>query len=412
MRRSVSSAHFAPCPIVPVILAGGIGARLAPISTPERPKPFVPLRDGESLLTKTVRRVTGGPFLPPVLIGRAVDRFALLNHARAAGGTPQAILLEAQSRNTAAAVALAALWAQTHCHDASLAILPADHWIEPDAPWRAQACIAAETALRMDRPVLMGAPPARPDRGFGYMLLGAPQPGMPWREVTQFVEKPMDPQALIAHGARWNMGQFYVTVTRLADAFQAVAPALWQDAAHAWARRRQEWEFLCLPDWPETVPNQPFDRLILEREPSLAIPFDAEWEDLGTTGTWTAMTGLTAEHYRDQPRRVDCPWGYAEELGKTSNCIEKLLYLYPGCRLSLQRHQKRHERWRVMAGVATVTLQNDCHTIDGDQEITIPAGAWHRLANNGSNILIIHEIQIGSCEEHDIERLEDDYGRC
>ncbi len=133
--------------ILPVILAGGVGARLAPISTPARPKPFVPLADGDSLLSKTVARVNDPRFLPPLIIGRAEDRFALLNHARAMGFAPAAILLEAHGCNTAAAVAVAAAWAQkTYGDDQVLAMLPADHAIAPEEAWRCTIAHAAHAA--------------------------------------------------------------------------------------------------------------------------------------------------------------------------------------------------------------------------------------------------------------------------
>lgn len=405
-------AAFTPPTILPVILAGGIGARLAPISTPIRPKPFIPLADGESLLSKTLARIRAPGFRAPLIIGRAEDRFALLNHARAAHTTPAAILLEAAGRNTAAAVALAALWAQANHGDGiCLAILPADHAIAPAEAWHAALVQAALAAQQADTMCLLTATPTVPDPAFGYALTTAPTARHPWQALAHFVEKPAEPEAWIAQGARWNMGQFVGSAGQFVAALEAHAPDILAAARHALANARQRWEFTELAPWPPATPSLPFDKVVLERALGVAVPFTGQWQDLGHLAAWQAFTGLDLEHYAQQPARTDRPWGYFECMHQSAKQLEKRLIIYPGCRLSLQRHRYRTEQWRVLFGTAHVELDGNIKRLSINEEIAIPAGSWHRLGNHHSDILIIKEIQFGNCDESDIERVDDDYGR-
>lgn len=398
--------------ILPVILAGGVGARLAPISTPERPKPFVPLADGESLLTKTLARVRDQRFLSPLIIGRAADRFALLNHARAAGVTPSAIILEDQPRNTAPAIALAARWAiAEHGPFCMLAILPADHAISPQEAWRITVHHAAHAAHQSNEICLLTATPTRPETGFGYVAVHSPSATRLWQKVERFVEKPADPHSLIMQGARWNMGQFVGAASRFAALLESHAPVISAASGDALGASQKRWEFTELPAWPTWLEGTSFDYAVLEKAPGVALPFTGQWQDLGNLDAWRAFTGLDIDDYLRQPARTDRPWGYFEQQQIRNNEVHKQLILYPNCRLSLQRHQRRAEHWRVLAGTAYVELEDSIQRLEINQEIAIPAGSWHRLANHHSDILIIKEIQMGICDESDIERAEDDYGR-
>lgn len=402
----------ASIPILPVVLAGGIGARLAPISTPERPKPFVPLADGDSLLTKTLVRLRDPRFLPPLLIGRRADRFALLNHARAASVTPAAILLEESACNTAAAVALAAHWARVnHGPACMLAILPADHIITPEDAWRVTLDHASRAARQSGALCLLGATPTQPEPGFGYMQPGGSSAAYLWQPVARFVEKPADPQPLIAVGARWNMGQFVGTAAQFLDALLRHAPQTIKAAQQLLDTADNQWEFTALAAWPTTLSALSFDHAVLEHEPSVMIPFTGHWSDLGNVDAWRAFTGLDVADYTRNRPRTDRPWGYFEHRHTGDNELHKRLILYPSCRLSRQRHQKRAEYWRVIVGTAYVELEDTVQRLEKYQTITIPAGSWHRLANHHTDILIIDEIQMGICDESDIERIEDDYGR-
>lgn len=398
-------------PILPVILAGGEGARLAPISTPDQPKPFIPLPEGDSLLTLTLRRVAQAPFLPPLLLGQAAHRYALLNHARAAGVAPAAILLEPRPRHTAMAVAVAVHYVMRHLPARLMAILPADQVIAPTEAWQRAVTQAAFAAEAHHNLCLLGVLPTRADPQFGYMEPGLPLPGSEAFAVTQFIEKPEDPAALLPH-CLWNAGHFIASASVLAELFAAHAPEIWEAAGDAVAVAETEWEFIGLGQaaYLSVVPRA-FDRAIVERSRPLAVRLTADWQDLGTVAAWEAYTGRNTAFYAAQPVRVDRPWGYYELLAEAQGRREKRLTLFPGCRLSLQRHAARDEHWHILAGMAEVDCDGVKHWLQPGQQIAIPAQCWHRLSNPRETPLIIHEVQTGAPDEADIERQADDYGR-
>lgn len=399
--------------ILPVILAGGIGQRLQPISTPERPKPFLPLEDGQSLLTHTARRIADPAlFQPPLVIGREADRFALMNHLREAGVAPAAILLESVPKNTAAAVALALAWTlRRGLVHTTLAILPSDHRLAPLPLWLKTINAAARASTKQQKLVLLGTPARSPSPHYGYMLLGHKLGEGAAHEVLRFHEKPHDPAALTAQGALWNMGQFIAPAGLLAAHFKRHAPRI-ADAAHACLERSQQaWEYTLPAPYADNLLSTPFDRAVVEKSATLAVPFAGDWQDLGTLDAWKASTGLDEAYYATLPPRTDRPWGYFELLGQTATQVRKQLVIYPGCRLSRQRHQLRDEHWQILHGTAHIELGESIHRLHAGQSISIPAQHWHRLSNHHEEAIIIEEIQNGNPSEADIERDEDDYGR-
>jgi mannose-1-phosphate guanylyltransferase len=224
-------------PIVPVILSGGAGTRLWPLSREAAPKPFMPLPDGETLLAKTARRaldLAGAARLVTVTnrdyYFHTRDVYAGLG---AGGGIATDFLLEPFGRNTAPAVALAALLAAPAWGDAVLLVLPADHLIR-DAQAFAVAVDRAVALAREGRLVTFGITPTHPDTGFGYIECGAPI-AAPHAEVpaafiaTRFVEKPALALArdyLTAGNFVWNSGMFAFTPATILAAFERHAPQL------------------------------------------------------------------------------------------------------------------------------------------------------------------------------------------
>lgn len=390
-------------PILPVILAGGRGARLAPYSTDDCPKPFLPLPMGGSLLSHTVARAQAAAMLPPILVGQASHRFALLNHARDAGVTPQAVLLEPAPRNTALAIATAVHHALAqHGPDICLAILPADHWIVPTPVWAETLQRLAMEAIAREAIGLLGVRPTRIEPGFGHFRC---EEGT----VSAFVEKPADPAALPGEWW-WNAGQFVASAGLLAARFETLAPALWQAACEALAHATADWEFTLLAPAPYlATPETSFDRAIVAHSVAYALPLDAAWHDCGTPERWQEALGAPPAHPAHP--RTDRPWGYYELLAEAPGTVEKRLILYPGCRLSLQRHAHRHEAWTVLKGLAHVELDGSEYALATGHHISIAPGQWHRLENRSTETIIMHEIQIGNPSESDIERAADDYGR-
>jgi mannose-1-phosphate guanylyltransferase/mannose-6-phosphate isomerase len=229
-------------PLVPIILSGGAGTRLWPVSREAAPKPFMPLPDGETLLAKTARRALALPGVRRLVTVTNRDYFFHTRDVYASLPEPAVVaadyLLEPFGRNTAPAIALAALFVRaTEGPDAVLLVLPADHLIrEQDA--FASAVARAVALARSGRLVTFGIAPSHPETGFGYIECGAPldtgtasADGAPADAfaVARFVEKPALPlarQYLTAGNFVWNSGMFAFTADSIVRAFERHAPDL------------------------------------------------------------------------------------------------------------------------------------------------------------------------------------------
>jgi mannose-1-phosphate guanylyltransferase/mannose-6-phosphate isomerase-like protein (cupin superfamily) len=392
----------------PVLLAGGEGRRLYPLSTPARPKPFIPLEDGSSLLENTLRRLPAG-VLPPILVGRAQDRYALMNHARQAGVNPAHILLEPASRNTGFALAATTrfLLLQGEPPETILAALPSDHQILRPEYWQASLREAAKLAAEHQALTLIGMAQESFSPELGYFVqMGG--------RVVRFLEKPTHAAGLTSRDA-WlvNSGQFIVPLGVLARLFDTHAPTLWQAAGEAVAGRKKSWECEELAVPFTAFAPESFDRAVVSVAPDMraALCAPCGWSDLGTLAQWQNATGITPERDAARPARTDRPWGYYEILHATGQEITKRLYVFPGCRLSQQRHWQRHEHWVIEAGHAYVECADEKCQLQAGAFINIPAGVWHRLVNPSATVLVVRETQSGRPCEEDIERAEDDYGR-
>lgn len=284
--------------IVPVILSGGAGTRLWPVSRSAYPKPFMRMGDGESLLGKTLARALACASGGPVLTVTGRDYYFLTRDEYAA--RPDAdldrlpFLLEPAGRNTAPAVVLAALHVRdTIAPDATLLVLPADHLIRDFVAFRADveraAALAGEGWL-----VTFGIRPTHPETGFGYIRMGEALEG--GRRVAAFVEKPNMQAAesyVVSGDHAWNSGMFCFRVDALLETAAAVCPEVFAaaSACHAQARNHAspvEFEreaFLAQPDIS-------IDYAIMERAPRVAVvPASFDWSDIGS---WKAMSDLDA----------------------------------------------------------------------------------------------------------------------
>ena len=249
------------------ILAGGSGTRLWPLSTPERPKPFVPLGSRGTLFDATVRRAADlGAEVSVVASG------ALRPHC---GGAGVRFLEEPAARNTAAAVALAACDARARAgEEAILVVLPSDHWIEGDFPGTVRdlaALCAAEGALGV-----IGIPPAGPETGYGYLEAGE-EAGAGFG-VVRFTEKPdrARAEAMLATGRYlWNSGMFVFPVGVLRRVFLDHAPEVWR-AAEAWVEGGDGAPY-------RAVRSISVDYAIMEKAPKVCgVPARFAWSDVGT----------------------------------------------------------------------------------------------------------------------------------
>lgn len=242
--------------ILPVILSGGAGTRLWPLSRAMYPKQFIRFFNGEkrSLLGATLQRLTpDDSFSTPLIVCNNEHRFLVREEAKQAGLDPQAIILEPVGRNTAAAVAVAALFAQRSNPDSILAVMPSDHVVADENGFadgiKRAAAIAATGKL-----VLFGITPREPHTGYGYIRQGGDLEGA--NEgfcVEAFCEKPNRERAeeyLAEGGYFWNSGIFVLSARTYLAELKALKPAIFNAAQDALDKAEEDFGFLRLDAEP------------------------------------------------------------------------------------------------------------------------------------------------------------------
>ncbi|MCK5777425.1 MAG: mannose-1-phosphate guanylyltransferase/mannose-6-phosphate isomerase [Rhodospirillales bacterium] len=277
--------------IVPVILSGGAGQRLWPLSRQQYPKQFLNLAGDESMLQDTIRRVSGADFEAAMFICNDEHRFLVAEQARAIEYAPRAIVLEPEGRNTAPAAALAALILVRDNPDSLMLLAPSDHVIEDSEAFRA-AVTAALPAAEAGRFVTFGIRPTRPATGYGYIRAGLPLDGMPGCvDIGLFAEKPDRATAetyLADGGYCWNAGIFLFRAAAYLDALEKLRPDILNACRNAVSGGRDDIDFF-RPD-PEAFaecPSQSIDYAVMEHTDSGAmVPVDMGWNDLGS---WDAL---------------------------------------------------------------------------------------------------------------------------
>jgi mannose-1-phosphate guanylyltransferase / mannose-6-phosphate isomerase len=287
--------------IVPIILCGGAGTRLWPLSREAMPKPFLPLPDGETLLGGTARRASAIPGAAPFLTitnrdyyFAARDVFATLGeHSCDHAG----FLLEPFARNTAGAVTLGALAAaERHGSDAALLVMPADHLVRRVDAFARAATRAAEVA-RDGRLVTFGVRPTHPETGFGYIDCGeAIDAALPRvQAVRRFVEKPSlaDAQRFLLEGTHvWNAGIFCFTAAALLAALADHAPQVLDAARAAWQSQRRMADDAVEFDAASfaRMPDISLDYAVMEKAQNVAVvQAEFDWSDVGS---WQALSDL------------------------------------------------------------------------------------------------------------------------
>ncbi|MFL1462860.1 mannose-1-phosphate guanylyltransferase/mannose-6-phosphate isomerase [Roseococcus sp. DSY-14] len=277
--------------LVPVILCGGSGTRLWPLSRESLPKQFWPLLGGESMLVETARRGQGAGFAPPLLVAGEAQRFEVAEQMRAAGIAGARILLEPEGRNSAPAIAAAAALLARQDPGTVLWILPADHAVA-DVPALHAALARAAAAARAGRVVTFGMAPTAPETGYGYIEHGAPLPGLPGAlAVARFVEKPdaAAARALAADGRHsWNSGMFVATAATLLRELAAHAPAVLAAAEAAVEAAAHDLDFIRLgAEAFRAAPSISIDYAVMERTALAAVvPAEIGWSDVGS---WDAL---------------------------------------------------------------------------------------------------------------------------
>lgn len=273
--------------ILPVIMSGGAGTRLWPVSTEAAPKQFHAFGGGESLFSQTIRRVSGESaglsFAPPLVAANAGHLESVRSHLAAAGATASAIILEPVGRNTALVGAMAALLGQELEPGALVLLLPADHVIADPAAFL--AAIARAAPIARDRIVTFGIQPDRAETGYGYIKAGAALAEGVFA-IDSFREKPDAETAasfLAEGGYAWNAGMFLFDPLVMLEEF-AAAPEIREGARKALAGARREGEAL-YPDAAsfEAIPALPLDIAVMEKTKRAAVaPCAIGWADVGS----------------------------------------------------------------------------------------------------------------------------------
>jgi len=284
--------------IHPVILSGGMGTRLWPLSRQTYPKQLLPLVGKLSPLQETANRLKGDDtFAPPLVVANHEHRFVIAEQLRQIGVTPPALLLEPVGRNTAAAAGIAALAASEADPEAVIALLPADHTIAEPGALR-EGLRAGLPAAMAGRLVTFGVVPSRPETGYGYIERGQPISGAGIAEaVVRFVEKPdaATAEAYLADGRHhWNSGMFLLRADVLLAEMERLAPAVLDACRKALAAARLDGPFRWLDaDAFEASPNISIDYAVMEKTDRAAVvPVGFSWNDIGA---WHALWDLEAK---------------------------------------------------------------------------------------------------------------------
>ncbi|MGH7002837.1 MAG: mannose-1-phosphate guanylyltransferase/mannose-6-phosphate isomerase [Alphaproteobacteria bacterium] len=277
-----------------MILAGGSGTRLWPLSRPDRPKQFLPLLDARSMFQATALRVADrAEFAAPVVVCNAEHRFLVQEQLGAVGVAPRAILVEPEGRNTAPAAALAAL-ALAAGGEGYMLLMAADHAIA-DAGAFCDAVGRGMAAARLGHLVTFGILPNRPETGYGYVRGGNELDGFSGCfGVERFVEKPdrATAKSYLADGRYyWNSGIFLAGARSFLDELARHRPDIATGCSAAWAKARHEGVFA----WPDrdafcAIAGESIDYAVMEHTRRAAlVPVDMGWSDVGS---WTALADV------------------------------------------------------------------------------------------------------------------------
>ncbi|WP_250483041.1 mannose-1-phosphate guanylyltransferase/mannose-6-phosphate isomerase [Caballeronia sp. GaOx3] len=282
--------------IFPVVLCGGKGSRLWPMSRGNYAKQYLPLTGEQSLLQRTALRVARIPdVMPPIVVTSNEQRFLVAEQLRQIDVTPSAIVLEPVSRNTAPATAVAAILARRECPDALLLVLPADHAIENEDAFVRAVSLATDAAAK-NFLVAFGVTPSEPHSGYGYIRAGEVLPnGGSALSIEDFVEKPSVETARIflEEGAYlWNSGMFMFGATRFLKELETLEPHVVTEAHRAVEKASRDNDFLRLDEASfSSCASISIDHAVMERTRYAAVipSNDLGWNDIGS---WTSLDDM------------------------------------------------------------------------------------------------------------------------
>ncbi len=462
--------------ICPVILSGGSGTRLWPLSREYYPKQLLALTGERTLLQETGRRLDGiENVLPPIVVCNEEHRFLVAEQLREVNVIPASIILEPVGRNTAPALALAAMSLLEKDVDPVMLVMPADHIISDVATFQSVVKEGAKLAAK-DRLVTFGIVPDSAATGYGYIKTGD------GTDVDAFVEKPDAETAKVyvdSGDYLWNSGLFMLKASVWMEELHCFRSDIAVAVKKALKNGREDQDFFRADqELFKKCPSDSIDYAVMENTARASVlPLAAGWSDIGAwSSLWevsekdssgnvlegdviahnTNNTMVIAQHrvvatvgvanmiivetpdavlvcHKEQAqdvkeivnrlkdgnrtehqihRKVYRPWGSYEGVDAGNNFQVKRLIVKPGAALSLQSHKYRAEHWVVVRGKARVTRGEEVLELGENESTYIPVGMKHRLENPGSSPLEIIEVQSGSyLGEDDIVRYEDIYNR-
>ena len=458
-----------------VVMAGGSGTRLWPLSRGGHPKQFLALHGEDTMLQATVRRLSTLDIKTSVTICNEEHRFFVAEQLREINSLGS-IILEPIGKDTAPAIALAAFSAQD---DPLLLVLAADHVIQNDTKFIEAVTVAIPLA-ESGKLVTFGIVPCEPHTGYGYIKRGEKQgDGF---VVDKFVEKPsveLAQQHINSGEYYWNSGMFLFRASRYLEELEKFRPDIYRACKASMVATQSDLDFLRINKEKFTeCPSESIDYAVMENTAdAVVVPMDAGWSDIGswsslwdiskkdidgnnthgdvmlhnssnsyirTDGALVAAIGvddlvivstkdalmvahknsvqdakIIAQQLKAESRsewelhREVCrPWGKYDSIDHGERYQVKRITVKPGAKLSVQMHHHRSEHWIVVSGTAKVTNGSESFLLAENESTYIPVGAVHALENPGKVDLELIEVQTGSyLGEDDIVRLEDRYGR-
>lgn len=451
--------------LYPVILAGGGGSRLWPLSRQNKPKQFLDLLEqGQSLLQSTIERARCCSEYEPLVIANKQHRFELSQQLKAVNLPISQVILEPVAKNTAPSILVAALHLYAKDPSAQMLVLPADHYL-PEISVFKQTMALLDYADFQDV-YLLAIKPSSANTQYGYIQLTQMCVDNVY-EVAGFIEKPhlKQAQALFEGGSHyWNSGIVIASAGFIIELFKQYQPQLVCSVQLAYKQSMDFYGYTLLGEAFDDIRAIAFDNAILENSAKIkALKYHGEWDDLGnwqqllqrreslslgssisSSGKVNLIIGLNdvlvvddddvlvvaskdaidqlahAAQLLQKLGRTDLlsrldvcrPWGSFKVLASGDGFLVKHLHVAPHCQISLQSHASRIEHWVVVKGVALAERQG-CWTelLLGDG-IKIEKNQRHRLKNNQEYQLEIIEVQVGQdLSESDIVRYDDDYQR-